>query len=79
MLVHAQARLHAAGMGVRCLHAQALACCRPGGPAKKGGAHSKAGGGEAQVEDEVQDLVVQGAIQAHQADACAAAHAHIQR
>ena len=34
------------------------------------GAHREAGGGEAQVEDKVQDLVVQRAVQADQADAC---------
>ena len=34
------------------------------------GTYREASGGQAQVEDPVQDLIVQGAIQAHQIDAC---------
>ena len=38
----------------------------------EGGAHGEAGRGEAQVEDEVQDLVIERAVQAHQRDTCSA-------
>ena len=34
------------------------------------GAYREASGGQAQGKDPVQDLVVQGAVQAHQIDAC---------